>query len=120
MRDAALSIQNELSDYGLARLRLRPFNSNETGNFGVCPWSSIRYEPDEETAARKLKSIVEKAAPNQTWDLLLLDIERDQGTTPGYISLFVEDAESFKAVYSSYGEYYENLVAQGCAEERRQ
>lgn len=120
MRDAALSIQNELSNYGLTRLRLRPFNVRETSNFGVCPWSSIRYEPDEETAARKLKSIVEKVAPNQTWDLLLLDVGLYQGTTPGYISLFVEDAETFKAVYSNYGEDYANLVAQGCAEERRQ
>jgi hypothetical protein len=82
LRDTAFFIQNKLNGYGFSKPYIHPINRSEViSTYGLCPWSSIRYDPDEELAARKLKSIVEKVAPSQTWDLLFLDPKRLEATS---------------------------------------
>ncbi|NEQ65962.1 MAG: hypothetical protein F6K21_10760 [Symploca sp. SIO2D2] len=102
LQNVALSIKNKLSDYGMTNVAMRPSSADTLLDLGACDWSSVRYEPDEESAARKLKSIVEKVALSKNWNILAIN----KGKTPNYISIFVEDADTFRTIYSRYSTNY--------------
>ncbi|NEP62122.1 MAG: hypothetical protein F6K31_35135 [Symploca sp. SIO2G7] len=117
--NAALSIKNKLSDYGLKNVRLRQSSAN-TFIFDLvgCHWPNIRYDPGEESAASKLKSIVEKIVPNQTWYLHALNQDYSDRTY-NYISIFLEDEYTFSAIYSKYGIYNMDRIKFKCNNNRR-
>jgi hypothetical protein len=123
LRSIALSIQSEIVNYGLNKPRVRGYSTiAEIKKLdGTCQWSHIRYEQDEEEAARKLKFIVKKVASKKTWNLLPLPEIRDAQPTPGYISIFVEDEDSFKSVYSIYHQEQRTITQEAdiCEQQRQ-
>jgi hypothetical protein len=100
----AHSIKKQLASYGLTNTDIKSLNPRQVADLHVCPWATIRYEPDEESAAKSLISIVTKAAPKQNWYLSVLEIDRSQGTTDGSISVFVDDESVFKDMHKFFGQ----------------
>jgi len=118
--NVALSIKNKLSGYGLTNVRLRPSGTNTfRSDLGGCHWPNIRYDPGEESAASKLKFIVEKVVPNKTWYLLTLN-QGYSDRTDNYISIFLEDEDTFNAIYYKYGIYnMDRIKSTQCNNNRR-
>jgi hypothetical protein len=119
----ALSIQSEIVNRGLNKPMVKGYSTvaKIKDLDGTCQWSHIRYEQDEEDAARKLKLIVEKVAPKQTWNLLPLPEIRDAQPTPNYLSIFVEDEDSFKSAYSIYHQEQTTITQEAdiCEQQRQ-
>jgi hypothetical protein len=124
LRSVALSIQSEIASHSLNKPRLRGYSTvTEIKKFdGTCQWSHIRYEQGEENAARKLKFIVKKVAPKQKWKLLALPEKLVDRSTPGYISIFVEDEASFRSAYSIYHQEQGTIIQEAnvCEQQLRE
>jgi hypothetical protein len=104
LQNLAVSIKNELVSYGLKKIEINSISYSKGRKLVICPWSSIRYDPGEENAARELKSIMKKIATSQTWDLLALPMSQQRKVTNGSVSIFLDDLETFKSVYYPYGQ----------------
>jgi hypothetical protein len=113
-QETAISIQNKLRGYGLQSVRLRPYSLDKVDYLGICAWSDIRYEPNEAAAARKLKSLLGESVPEKDFSLGILEVDRYQGTTPSYLSIFLGDSETTETVYPRE---YDRMVWQNSCQE---
>jgi hypothetical protein len=69
--------------------------SKEYSSKHSCQWSTIRYDPEEESAARKIKPLVEKIVPSIDWNLLLVNTHLERSISENRISLFLENNYTF-------------------------
>jgi hypothetical protein len=69
--------------------------SKEYSSKQSCEWSTIRYDPEEESAARKIKPLVEKIVPSIDWNLLLVNTHLERSLSENRISLFLENNYTF-------------------------
>jgi hypothetical protein len=60
-----------------------------------CEWSTIRYDPEEEDAARELKPLVEKIVPSMRWELFLANTNWEKTITLNTITLLLESKYLF-------------------------